>query len=585
MPNLADKRMTDAKDTHTVYPAPAFKNAGDIAARREELRFNLMMAAGLYPEPPRTPLNPKFEVVGEFEGYTLKKVMFESHPGLWSTGNLYIPKPLDKPAPAILNFIGHWEPQRLNRDERGDFPQQIANFARMGFVCLVTDMIGKVDSLQLTHEYGARPEEEAWLSNGLGVQLWNNLRAVDLLCSLPEVDASRIGVTGASGGGSQTLFASLMDERIRAMAPINMISLSMQGGCRCENAPGLRRHTNNLEMCACLAPRPLFLAGSTGDWTRELMTRELPALKAAYAHFNAEDDVHGFYQDAEHQYNAKTRHEVYQFFAKYLQGRDIVWEEQPIETPDLQSFTWFRGEGHAPGFGSDSEFLAWHSAAHRAAVEKLSPEEKLRMLRWMIDADDDIPFSMAREEDRGAFSAEFGTLTSRSGSAIDYVKYTPKDTECKELFIFLGGDGGLDPVIPCLADGCTVLRANLFMTHTDEVPASRKAVYRTCFHATEDACRVQDVIMLARFASQFAPNVELCCFDETAVPAAIAMPLLPDSVHLHLDASSLSSEPLIPGLPLLGGIEGCMQLSQDLGKQLRLIRIEEADTQEGQINV
>ena len=91
--------------------------------------------------------------------------------------------------------------------------------------------------------------------------------------------------------------------------------------------------------------------------------------------------------------------------------------------------------------------------------------------------------------------------------------------------------------------------------------------------------------MLARFASQFAPNVELCCFDEAAVPAAIAMPLLPDSVHLHLDASSLSSEPLIPGLPLLGGIEGCMQLSQDLGTQLRLIRIEEADTQEGQINV
>jgi len=117
------------------------------------------------------------------------------------------------------------------------------------------------------------------------------------------------------------------------------------------------------------------------------------------------------------------------------------------------------------------------------------------------------------------------------------------------------------------------------------VPASRKAMYRTCFHATEDACRVQDVVMLARFASQFAPCVELCAFDETAVPAAIAMPMLPDHVHLHLDTSSLADETEIPGLPLLGGIEGCMQLSQDLGKQLRLIRIEESDTQEGQINV
>ena len=580
MPNLSDKRMTDAKDTHTVFPAPAFANAAELNARREELRFNLMMAAGLYPEPPRTPLNPKFDLVSEFDGYTLKRVMFESFPGLWSTGNLYIPRPLDKPAPAILNFVGHWELQRLNRDDTGDFPQQLANFARMGFVCLVTDMIGKVDSLQLSHEYGARPQEEAWLSNGLGVQLWNNLRAVDLLCSLPEVDSSRIGVTGASGGGSQTLFASLMDDRIRAMAPINMISLSMQGGCRCENAPGLRRHTNNLEMCACLAPRPLFLAGSTGDWTRELMTRELPALKAAYAHFGAADDVYGFYQDAEHQYNAKTRHEVYKFFAKYLQERDTIWEEQTIETPDLQSFTWFDGKGHAPGFGSDSEFLAWHSAAHRAAVEKLPPDEKLRMLQWMTDVDPDIPFSLAREEDRGTFTAEFGTLAAKDGRAIDYVKYTPKNVECKELFIFLGGDGGLEPVIPCLADGCAVLRANLFLTGTDEVPASRKAMFRTCFHATEDACRVQDIIMLARFAAQFAPDVELCAFDASAVPAAIALPMLPDSVHLHLDASSLGTKPEIPGLPLLGGIEGCMKLSQELGKRLHVIQIEEGETEE-----
>ena len=155
MHNLHDKRMSDSKDTHTVFSAPTFANAEAVALRRDELKYNLMMSAGLWPEPERTPLNPHYELVGEFEGYTLKKVMFESYPGLWSTGNLYIPRPLNQPAPAILNFVGHWEPQRLNRDATGDYPQQLANFARMGLVCLVTDMIGKVDSLQLTHEYGA----------------------------------------------------------------------------------------------------------------------------------------------------------------------------------------------------------------------------------------------------------------------------------------------------------------------------------------------------------------------------------------------------------------------------------------------
>ena len=120
----------------------------------------------------------------------------------------------------------------------------------------------------ISHEYGGG-EKELWLSNGLGVQLWNNIRALDLLCSMPEVDADNIGMTGASGGGSQTLFLSLLDSRVKAAAPINMISLHMQGGCQCENAPGLRRDTDNGEMCALIAPRALFLAGSTGDWTKD----------------------------------------------------------------------------------------------------------------------------------------------------------------------------------------------------------------------------------------------------------------------------------------------------------------------------
>lgn len=169
--------------------------------------------------------------------------------------------------------MGHFDMQRLSRDELTDVPQQLGNLARMGFVCLVTDIIGKIDSRQISHEYG-RDEKDLWQSNGLGIQLWNNIRALDVLCDMPQVDAARIGMTGCSGGATQTLTLSLLDERVKVIAPINMISLEMQGGCQCENAPGLRRHTENCEMCCMLALRPLFVPGSTGDWTRNLLMVE-----------------------------------------------------------------------------------------------------------------------------------------------------------------------------------------------------------------------------------------------------------------------------------------------------------------------
>ena len=285
-----DARLVADRHTNTLFPITKFSSREEVERRREELRFNLQMAAGLYPWPEKTPLHAKYEHVGDYEGYSIKKVMFESRPGFWSTGNLYLPRPMKEKAPAILNVIGHWHPQRLTRNDEADYPQQLANFARMGFICLATDMIGMVDSLQISHNYGSN-EKELWQSNGLGVQLWNNIRALDLLCSMPEVDAERIGMTGASGGGSQTLFLSLIDDRIKAAAPINMISLQMQGGCYCENCAGLRRSTDNGEMCAMLAPRPLFLAGSTGDWTKDQETVEYPAMLEAYRHYDAEKMV------------------------------------------------------------------------------------------------------------------------------------------------------------------------------------------------------------------------------------------------------------------------------------------------------
>lgn len=582
-PHTGDLRLEVLRNTWNVYPPPSFASRQALEQRRSELQYNLRMSAGLYPWPERTPLNPKYELVGEYEGYTIQKVMFESYPGLWSTGNLYLPRPLNGPAPAILNFIGHWDNQRLTRtpdteSTAADYPQQLANFARMGFICLVTDMIGKVDSRQLSHDYG-KNEKELWLSNGLGVQLWNNIRAIDLLCSMPEVDAEHIGVTGASGGASQSLFVSLVDARIKAIAPINMISLHMQGGCQCENAPGLRRHTTNAEMCAALAPRPLFLSGSTGDWTCNLMTGELPVMQRAYAHYGAADKVETIFQHADHQYNSITRHKVYSFFARHLMGKELEWEEQPIALSDVQDLTWFRGNGRAPGFADDSEFFAFHKQERTRQTAALPAGEQLDMLRWMTGVTDRLPQTVRRtEQEFPGETLEKGILADGLGTQIPYALRAPADWNGNRLVILLSAEGkaclAASQADTLVAQGCAVLSADLYLSGEfagDPQPRNRDINYKTIFHDSDDARRVQDIALLGQLAESritAGGSISLCADAQTSCPAACALPFL-QAADAQLDRSvqALATDEdymnrcYIPGICILGGPEGCIRLS------------------------
>ena len=131
------------------------------------------------------------------------------------------------------------------------------------------DMIGYNDSgKQIKHHYGGA-REGLWGLSAMALQLWNGVRAVDFLQSLPDVDPKQIGCTGASGGGTQTFMLTAIDERIRVSAPVNMISAHMQGGCLCENAPNLRLTLSNLEIGAMMAPRPLLTRFGDGRLDEE----------------------------------------------------------------------------------------------------------------------------------------------------------------------------------------------------------------------------------------------------------------------------------------------------------------------------
>jgi hypothetical protein len=128
-----------------------------------------------------------------------------------------------------------------------------------------------------------------------------------------------VGATGESGGGTQTFLLAAVDDRVAVAAPVNMISLRMQGGCLCENPPGLRLDTNNVEIAATIAPRPMLMVSATGDWTSDTLEREFPAMRSAYALFDAAEHVHAVRIDAPHNYNQASREAMYAWMARWLQ--------------------------------------------------------------------------------------------------------------------------------------------------------------------------------------------------------------------------------------------------------------------------
>lgn len=314
-----DARLGAPKHVSTPWALRRYGTLAEWEKRAAAIRQHILVCAGLWPLPAKTPL--KAQIFGriEREGYAVEKVFFESLPGFFVCGNLY--RPLGEgPFPAIACPHGHWPRGRLENTELGSIAGRCINFARQGLVAFSYDMVGYNDSDQLVHrEIGGR-REALWGIGALSLQLWNSIRAIDLLASLADVQAERIGCTGASGGGTQTFLLMAVDERIKAAAPVNMVSAFMQGGCRCENQGHLRLDINNVEIASCMAPRPLLLVSCTGDWTANTPEVEFPAVRAIYGLYGAQDQVSAVQIDAPHNYNQPSREAVYAFFKRHLLG-------------------------------------------------------------------------------------------------------------------------------------------------------------------------------------------------------------------------------------------------------------------------
>jgi dienelactone hydrolase len=409
---------------------------------------------------------------------------------------------------------------------------------------------------------------------------------------LPDVDANRIGCTGASGGGTQTFMLMAVDDRIKVAAPVCMVSAHFQGGCECENAPLLRLNTYNVEIASLMAPRPLILVSATGDWTKNNPTVEYPDIRSVYDLFGAEEKVSSVQFDAPHNYNKDSREAVYAWFGRWLLGiaDQARLKEQPFtveKDEDLRVFT----EAHprpADAVTADGlrEYLI---KSAKKQIESLKPTDAATLRKFRrtmsvalnhtlaaaVPAKEDIGVQKVSEHSHGEFTA-VKLLIGRTGrhEAIPAILLTPRGVSGKRPATLIVHPEGkeavvgtrqpLSPLVARLLDGgSAVLAIDCFLVgelKTGE--RKRTAKHWLTYNRTDLALRVQDILTAVGYlrSSEDVTQVDLLGLESAGVWCLLASAICPhvrraaiDLNGFSDDSSAWQSDNLIPGILRAGG--------------------------------
>jgi hypothetical protein len=636
LPRLpADARLGAPADLDHATPfRPTYADRAGWERRAERLREQVLVALGLWPLPERVPLRPVIHGRIDRDEYTIEKVYFVSLPGHYVSGDLYRPKDSVRTGlvggkrPAMLSPHGHAPKGRFTVANDEDVQKALASgaaktpeaarfsgqarsamLARLGFVVFQYDMLGHADSQAIPHRAGfSDVEAEMRLQSSMGLQTWNSIRALDFVSALPDVDARRVGVSGASGGGTQTFILGAVDSRPALTFPVVMVSANMQGGCICENASLLRIHTNNIEFAGLFAPKPLGMAAAN-DWTHDIETNGLPELKKIYGLFGAPDNITAKHYPFPHNYNQVSREMLYGFLNRHFElGLPNPISERPFVPVPIAELSVFDAAHPRPADETDAAGVRRHFSqeSDRALVRLAqNPDDYRRVVgtAWRVMVADELPPSDAAvlSEERNSRTA--GVTARRlvatrrgAGEAVPLVALEPSGWDGKNGTIVVWAHpagkaslfdvgGRVTPEVQRLLDRKTAVWApDLFLTGEFHLPGKRTpapslvqkfhkdipfAGYFHGYNRSVFANRVHDLLTIVAAARAQSRRVDLAAFDAAGPSALVARVLSGDAVAraaIDLDGfdwnrvTSLTDEMFVPGALKYGGVRGLVPL-------------------------
>ncbi|HUW60247.1 MAG TPA: acetylxylan esterase [Candidatus Bathyarchaeia archaeon] len=570
---VRDDRTDTVRDTDTVFTMPYYDSIEEWEAYAKNLRRRVLLSSGLLPMPEKTPLNAVISGRVDHDDYSVEKVRFEARPGFLVTGNLYRPKGAG-PFPAVVCPHGHWEQGRLANEERGSVPGRCITLARMGAVVFSYDMIGYVDSLQYKHNWGGFIEK-LWGYHPFAAQLWSSIRAVDFVQGLPDVDPERIGCTGASGGGTQTFALCAVDPRVKASAPVNMISSTMQGGCLCENAPILRLDASNMQVGALMAPRPMLMVSATGDWTRETPRVEFPAIQSVYALYDKLDNVETVLIDAPHNYNKASRDAVYRFFGARLLNQPDKYKnftEPEFQVEPEEALRVFPDKKLPEGLPTADEITARVIESDKAKWAAIMPTDRASLDGFRtyygdvlalvtgakIPARNDFTSERTGYEQRDGFVVERWILHRRGeGDSVPAVLYRGANNGPRQDAVVLVYEHGKKDAADMLtgkpgpvaagliAQGKAVLAIDCFLKGDHGSAKRTTGKFPDTFMPTNTGYRIQDIITAAewlRSRRDMTYNVGVAGFGEAGIWTLFAAAIDPAINAVVADANGFNPD-------------------------------------------
>jgi hypothetical protein len=405
---------------------------------QRQLRDQIIKKAGivLYPA---LPLDYQETGVVKMEGFTIKNILFQTRPGVYATANLYVPDG-PGPFPAVINLHGHWAHGRVHETPQSRGPSLALN----GYVCLSVDAFGSGERTTVhgIDEYHGANLGASLMNIGeslMGIQISDNIRGVDLLASLPYVDASNIGATGASGGGNQTMWLTAIDQRMKASVPVVSVgtfeSAVMRSNCVCELLVDGLTLTETSGVLALIAPRAIKMCNHELDKNPTFypaeMKRTFTNAAPVFKMLGAENNISYALYDLEHGYWRENREAMLGWFDLHLKGigTGAPKKEVPFKTAPEQQLLVFPQGNRDPKVGSIADYCKRRGTELRKeflAAATFDADQKQRELRKILRIDEVPKLKKAH-----AYSAVDGwdrlVLETSDGKLIPLLHMRPKN--------------------------------------------------------------------------------------------------------------------------------------------------------------